>query len=90
VLPLCFSLFSRSATEQPELFYAVPWSHGTLGFLTAVTLQIIPAKPYVKVKYCPYHSLEPALTAFEKESRKGEAFDHATGKVCKFRILERV
>lgn len=59
----------------------MPWSHGTLGFLTAVTLQIVPAKPFVRVKYFPYRTLEPALKAFADESRKGEAFDHATGQV---------
>lgn len=30
--------------EHPEIFYMVPWSHGTLGFLTAATIKMIPAK----------------------------------------------
>ncbi len=33
-----------SATENPELFSAVPFSYGTLGFLTAVELDIITYK----------------------------------------------
>lgn len=33
-------------TENPDLFYSVPWSYGTLGFLTAVEIDIVPAKRY--------------------------------------------
>lgn len=42
--------------ENPDLFYAVPWSHGTLGFLVSAEIQIIPAKKYVKLEYQPVHS----------------------------------
>jgi delta24-sterol reductase len=34
--------------EKPELFSAIPFSYGTLGFLTAVDIDIIPYKPYIK------------------------------------------
>ena len=30
--------------ENSDLFYAIPWSYGTLGFLTAVDIMIIPFK----------------------------------------------
>ena len=69
-----------SATERPDLFQSVPWSHGTLGFLTAATLQIVPAKPFVKVRYLPFQSLPAAVACFERESRKGSAYDSASGK----------
>nr|CAH0102059.1 unnamed protein product [Daphnia galeata] len=39
--------------EYSDLFYCLPWSHGTLGFLVALELQIIPVKPYVKMEYIP-------------------------------------
>jgi delta24-sterol reductase len=29
-----------SQTENPELFAAIPWSHGTIGFLTAVEIKV--------------------------------------------------
>lgn len=32
-----------SKTENVDLFYAVPWSYGTLGFLTAAEIKIVPA-----------------------------------------------
>lgn len=37
------SLVKCSRTENTDLFYAVPWSYGTLGLLTAVEIKIIPA-----------------------------------------------
>ncbi|CAL8078831.1 unnamed protein product [Orchesella dallaii] len=39
--------------EYSDLYHALPWSHGSLGFLTALDLQIIPVKPYIHMKYIP-------------------------------------
>lgn len=36
-----------------ELFRAMPWSYGTLGFLTAITARIHKVKPYVHIQYIP-------------------------------------
>ncbi len=36
--------------SDPELFAALPWSHGTLGFLVAVELRILPIKKYVRAR----------------------------------------
>lgn len=37
------SVAKCSREENSDLFYAVPWSYGTLGFLTAVEIKILPA-----------------------------------------------
>jgi delta24-sterol reductase len=37
-----------SPKEKPELFAAIPFSYGTLGFLMSVDIDIIPYKPYIK------------------------------------------
>ena len=29
----------------------MPWSYGTLGFLTAVQVRIVPAQPFVRLQY---------------------------------------
>ncbi|KAI6218246.1 Delta(24)-sterol reductase [Aphelenchoides besseyi] len=42
--------------EHSDLFYTLPWSHGTLGFLVALELQLIKIKPYVHLRYIPVHS----------------------------------
>lgn len=55
--------------ENADLFYAIPWSHGTLGFLVAAELAIVPAKRFVKVTYLPFRQRAPALECFERHSR---------------------
>lgn len=39
--------------EHSDLFYCLPWSHGTLGFLVALELKLIRVKPYVHMQYIP-------------------------------------
>ncbi len=62
-------LLHCSATENSELFYLIPWSHGTLGFLVAAELKIIPAKQYVRLQYRPVHTLEGLCAGFARECR---------------------
>lgn len=45
-----------TAKDHPELFYALPWSFGALGFVTAITVDLTPVKPYVHVEYIITHS----------------------------------
>ncbi|CAI5443546.1 unnamed protein product [Caenorhabditis angaria] len=42
--------------EHSDLYWCLPWSHGTLGFLVGLKLQIIRVKPYLHMKYVPCHS----------------------------------
>lgn len=44
---------ATAKNEHSDLFYCLPWSHGTLGFLVALELKIIPVKPYVHMRYVP-------------------------------------
>lgn len=39
--------------EFSDLFYAIPWSQGTLGFLVAAEIKLIPIQEYMKVTYVP-------------------------------------
>lgn len=52
------SVVRATKDENADLFYGLPWSHGTLGFLVGVELKIIPCKPYMHLTYVPCHSLE--------------------------------
>ncbi|MEZ4922005.1 MAG: FAD-binding oxidoreductase [Crocinitomicaceae bacterium] len=63
-------LIKCSKTEHPDLYATIPWSYGTLGFLVAVELKIIPAKKYVRLEYYPQNSQEEIVSEFEKASRK--------------------
>jgi delta24-sterol reductase len=55
-----------SPEQNADLFYALPWSYGAHGMLTAVELPIIPCKPYVRVTYRPVKSLDEAVREFTK------------------------
>ncbi len=72
-------LLRCSRSENVDLYYLLPWSHGTLGFLVAATLKIIPARKYVKVRYQPLYTLDEAIAFFVTESRDGEKNDFVEG-----------
>ncbi|RCI12967.1 hypothetical protein L249_0489 [Ophiocordyceps polyrhachis-furcata BCC 54312] len=55
------TLVRCSREENTDLFHALPWSHGTLGFLVAVELSIVRIKPYVHMKYIPCYSQDELL-----------------------------
>jgi hypothetical protein len=57
-------------TENADLFYALPWSYGALGFLVAVELDIIPVKKYAHITYTPFYNYRVGLDMFEKEIMK--------------------
>ena len=61
-------LVSCSAEENRDLFYSVPWSHGTVGFLVAAELCIIPSKPWVRLEYHPCHTIAETLRQFTAAS----------------------
>jgi len=59
-----------SEEENSDLFHAVPWSYGTLGFLVAAEIEIIPCKRFIKLDYYPTYSLEETIKTFEREVNK--------------------
>lgn len=59
-------------SENSDLFYAVPWSCGTLGFLVAAEIRIIPAKKFVKLRFEPVRGLEAICDKFKLESQRQE------------------
>ncbi|XP_026317233.1 delta(24)-sterol reductase-like [Hyposmocoma kahamanoa] len=64
------SVVTCSKDNNPDLFYAVPWSYGTLGFLTSVVIKVVPAKKYVRLEYHSYTKLSELATRFSQESLK--------------------
>lgn len=55
-------------TERPDLFYAVPWSYGTLGFLVSAEIKIIPSKKFVRMEYFPVHSKDEMVQKFQEQT----------------------
>lgn len=74
-------LMKCSPSENADLFYQIPWSHGTLGFLVAAELKIIPAKKYVRLRYQPVYNLDDMVSVFEQASRDSENNDFVEGLV---------
>jgi len=70
-----------SPSENADLFYLIPWSHGTLGFLVAAELKIIPAGKYVRVHYQPVYSLEGMVDVFQGACRDPGGNDYVEGLV---------
>jgi len=69
------SVVECSPDAEPDLFYAVPWSYGTLGFLVSVKIQIIPSKRFVKLKYVPVRCMAEMVSTLEREIERSDASD---------------
>eukprot|EP00640_Fibrocapsa_japonica_P001930 CAMPEP_0113943062 /NCGR_PEP_ID=MMETSP1339-20121228/18816_1 /TAXON_ID=94617 /ORGANISM="Fibrocapsa japonica" /LENGTH=443 /DNA_ID=CAMNT_0000947817 /DNA_START=468 /DNA_END=1799 /DNA_ORIENTATION=+ /assembly_acc=CAM_ASM_000762 len=66
-------LVRASKDENPDLYHALPWSHGTIGFLVAVELKIIPIKPFVHITYIPCHTKDDLCKQMKELSEKDDA-----------------
>ena len=75
------SVVTCSPDNDPDLFYSVPWSYGTLGFLVSVEIDIVPSKRFVQLDYTPVYSLDQMVETFEREV---ERVDPATGAQADF------
>jgi len=75
------TLVKCSPSENTELFYQIPWSHGTLGFLVAAELKIIPVKKYIRLKYQPVTGLDAIVDAFAAASADSQNNDFVEGLV---------
>ncbi len=60
------SLVRATRQQHADLFHALPWSHGTLGFLVAVELKVVPVKPYMRLEYLPCHSQQQFCQTFQR------------------------
>ncbi|MBS3952029.1 MAG: FAD-binding oxidoreductase [Methylomicrobium sp.] len=74
-------LVKCSPSENAELFYQIPWSHGTLGFLVAAELKIIPVKKYIRIHYQPVYNLDDMVSVFEQACRDTDNNDFVEGLV---------
>ncbi|CAL9113864.1 delta(24)-sterol reductase [Musa acuminata AAA Group] len=59
--------------EHSDLFYAIPWSQGTLGLLVSAEIKLIPVKEYMRLTYKPVRgSLGELAQAYaDSFARKG-------------------
>ncbi|MFW5995095.1 MAG: FAD-binding oxidoreductase [Spirochaetia bacterium] len=69
-----------SPQRHPDLFYGMPGSYGSLGILTLVKLQLIPASPFVHLRYHYAGSFEEAISLTTPEPT--EHVDFIDGIAC--------
>ncbi|XP_033219079.1 delta(24)-sterol reductase-like [Belonocnema kinseyi] len=62
------SVVKCSKENDSDLFYAIPWSHGTLGFLVSVEIDIISAQKFIELEYQPVTSLTEAVDVFKRQT----------------------
>jgi delta24-sterol reductase len=63
------------------MFYAIPWSYGSLGFLVCAEIKIVPAKDFVHLTYISFKSKQAFLQRFIDESNRpfDKAYDFIEG-----------
>ncbi|PGH11945.1 hypothetical protein AJ80_06910 [Polytolypa hystricis UAMH7299] len=88
---------TASATEREDLFYGAGSSHGTLGVITLLEVQLVEAKKFVELTYYPVDSLDAAVRKFKEEAGKPETmymdgilFARDRGLVCIGQLADSV
>jgi delta24-sterol reductase len=77
--------------SDPDTFYALPWSVGTLGFLASVTVKIVKTKPFVKMTYTMTRSAEEltrVMTELSEADDKAPTFLEATVYSAKTAVVQ--
>ncbi|GAA4155569.1 FAD-binding oxidoreductase [Actinomadura keratinilytica] len=71
--------------EHADLFYGFPNSYGTLGYTLRLKIELMPVKPYVRLRHLRYGSAEACATAIaelcEAGEYEGEPVDFLDGTV---------
>ncbi|GAA4073384.1 FAD-binding oxidoreductase [Actinomadura miaoliensis] len=71
--------------EHSDLFFGFPNSYGTLGYSLRLKIELIPVKPYVRLRHLRYGSAEACAKAIaelsEAKEYEGEPIDFLDGTV---------
>ena len=86
-----------TATENKELFAAIPFCYGTLGFLTCIDIDIIPYKPYIQLTYHNVRSLDEVVDKFTEvtndpdvDSVEGHMYTLNSGVIMSGKFVDKV
>ncbi len=60
--------------QHEDLFHGAMGSYGSLGILTEVSMDLLPAKDYVKLTYITVNGFEDAIRVMEEECESGADF----------------
>lgn len=70
-----------SRDKNSDLFYALPNSYGTLGYILRLKIKLIKAKKYVKIIHTKYTDIKKCLSDIEKLSAPDQKHDFIDGVV---------
>lgn len=70
-----------SAEENPELFYALPGSYGSLGLIVLIQIQLVPATDWVLLTYHSATNLKEAFTLIDHLKHAPTPPDYLEGVV---------
>lgn len=70
-----------SREVNPDLFFALPNSYGTLGLILRLKIKLTKAKPYVHLEYLQYDNSREYLKALEKLAQPDQDHDFLEGVV---------
>lgn len=72
---------TASASSDPDLFYAIPWSYGSIGFLLSAKIKVIKASKYVRLQYEPTTTETDFVGKFTKAAKSTDPFEFIEGLV---------
>ena len=72
-------LVTCSCRENPDLFFGFPNSYGTLGYVLRLTIRLIPAKPYVRLRHTRF--ADPESYFVRVAERADSAVDYLDGTI---------
>ena len=58
--------------EHSDLFYGFPNSYGTLGYSLALTIELMPVKPYVHLRHFAFNDPKSCMAAIAEIAATGE------------------
>jgi len=73
-------VITASEIHNRDIYFAVPWSYGTLGLLSLIKLKLIPAQQFVHLMYRSFGSYSDAIKFIDQTSHAGE-YDFIDGIV---------
>ncbi len=79
-------ILTCSSKKNPDLFFAIPNSYGTLGYILRAKLKVISSKKFVKInrtRYSDYESFVEDIKNYSLESRLNETYDYIDGLIIK-------
>jgi Delta24-sterol reductase len=71
------SIIKATPDEHADLFYGIVGSYGSLGILLSIELKLIPATPWVKLKYRKFQSIFETVAYFQNN----KSVDYVEGLV---------